>query len=209
LAIIYFSGHGTFIEDNNGDEKDDCWDELFVTYDSKCNSNPKDDDGWRDDDFVKLANDLPTNRVLTVMDTCYSSGMLLGSSLPHPLLANARSKFLVKGDYGTADICPRSDEKSVLEKEVGNLDSLKGLLLAAADEGQTAQELSAGGLFTVKLVEQLGQSADFKEAFLKTTQEVQEMTQKTKSPQTPQAEGNWKIVEENRRIRLSIWEILN
>jgi hypothetical protein len=201
LVIIYFSGHGTFIEDNNGDEADR-WDEILVTYDSQCkkkvkDDKVKDDDGLRDDYFVKLVNHLPTDRVLTVMDTCFSSGMVLGSSLPNPLLANARSKILVKGECGTQAPSLQSDKKNLIKNEVGNLDSLKGLLLAAADEKQNAFEIEKGGLFTVEFVEQLRQYADLKKAFEQTVQQVQEITRESKSPQTPQAIGKWEILEEN------------
>jgi len=110
VVIIYFSGHGTFIEDNNGDEKDG-WDEILVTYDSQCKKKVKDEDGLRDDYFVKLVNRLPTDRVLTVMDSCFASGMVLGASLLNPLLVNARSKFLVKGIWGTQ--APKFGEKPI------------------------------------------------------------------------------------------------
>jgi hypothetical protein len=196
LVIIYFSGHGTFIEDDNGDEKDG-WDEILVTYDSQCKKKVKDDNGLRDDYFVKLANNLPTDRVLTVMDTCFSSGMVLGSSLPNLLLANVQSKFLVKGEFGTQAPRPQSDKKILIKNEVGNLDSLKGLLLAAADEKQNAFEIEKGGLFTVKFIEQLRQYADLKKAFEQTKIQVLEITEKSKSPQTPQAIGKWEILEEN------------
>jgi hypothetical protein len=193
LVIIYFSGHGTFIEDNNGDEKDG-WDEILVTYDSQCKEKVKDDDGLRDDYFVKLVNRLPTDRVLTVMDTCFASGMVLGASLLHPLLVNARSKFLVKEPWGTQG--PQFGEKPI-KNDVGNLDSLKGLLLAAADEKQTALEIEKGGLFTFKFVEQLSQYADIKKAFEQTAQQVQEITRNSQSPQTPQAIGRWEILEDS------------
>jgi len=193
LVIIYFSGHGTFINDTSGDEKDG-WDEMLVTYDTKCKKKVKDDDGLRDDYFVKLVNKLPTKHVMTVMDTCFSSGMALGSSHPNPLVANAQSKFLVKAGWGIPKLHSPAATKNTIKKEVGRLDSLKGLLLAAADEKQTALEIPEGGLFTVKFVEQLSQHADLKKAFIQTAQQVQEITQRSQFPQTPQAIGRCEIL---------------
>jgi len=197
LVIIYFSGHGTKITDNNGDEKDGA-DEMLVTYDSKCKSKPKKDNGWRDDDFVSVVNNLPTARVLTVMDTCYSSGMILG---PNSLqLKNARSKFFVKGELGVIEHNSKPDKSNVIRTEVGNLDSLKGLLLAAASEKQEALEVDEGGLFTIKLLENF--SNDLKQAFLQAVEYIETGTQNT---QMPQAVGNWDIIEEHP----SIWDIAN
>ncbi|HDN27419.1 MAG TPA: caspase family protein [Thioploca sp.] len=199
LAIIYFSGHGTRMRDNNHDEQDG-WDEALVTYDikGKHRYDIKDDDGLRDDRFVELVNALPTDRVLTVMDTCFSSGMYLGHSTPDVLLANARRKFLVKGPLGTQEPRFESNKNTVITHEVGNLDSLKGLLLAAAGEKEAALELpKQGSLFTLNLVEQLQMNADLKQAFNRTAKQVRETTKHRQLPQTPQARGNWEILEEN------------
>ncbi len=193
LVILYFSGHGTFIKDNDGDEKDG-WDEILVTFDSHCKTPVKDEDGLRDDYFVKLVNELRSDRVLTVMDSCFASGMFLGPSRSNALLANAQSKFLQIGWWGTEEPRIEADERILIKNEVGNLDALKGLLLAAADEKQTALEIpEKGGLFTFIFVEQFRQYADFKKAFVQTTQAVQKMTRKS---QSPQAIGRWEILEE-------------
>ncbi|HID98820.1 MAG TPA: hypothetical protein EYP59_00830 [Thiotrichaceae bacterium] len=193
LVIIYFSGHGTFIKDNDGDEKDG-WDEILVTYDSHCKTPVKDEDGLRDDYFVKLVNELRTDRVLTVMDSCFASGMFLGQSRSNPLLANARPKFLQIGWWGSQEPRLEADDKRLIKNEVGNLDALKGLLLAAADEKQYALEMpEKGGLFTFMFVEQLSQYADFKKAFVQTARKIQDMTRQS---QSPQAIGRWEILEE-------------
>ncbi|MDM8566919.1 caspase family protein [Candidatus Halobeggiatoa sp. HSG11] len=78
-VIIYFSGHGGHIQDNNGDEKDG-WDEALITYDikGKDDDNVKESDVLRDDHFIAQVNKLTTAKVLTVMDTCFSSDMYLG-----------------------------------------------------------------------------------------------------------------------------------
>lgn len=192
LAIIYFSGHGSWVGDNNGDEKDRR-DEVLVTYDVKCKHryDVKEEDSLRDDRFVQLINTLPTDRVLTVLDTCFSAGMYLGPNNPEPLPSKALSKFMVKGPFGNQDSSSAYHANNLIENEVGNMDSLKGLLLAAATEEEKALEISKGGLFTLKLLTQLQKYANWRTAFKQATKQIQ----KHKPPQTPQAIGKWEILE--------------
>jgi hypothetical protein len=197
LVIIYFSGHGSQIADDNGDERDG-WDEALVTYDIKGKSNDdvKATDILRDDRFTALVNALPTDKILTVMDTCFSSGMYLKKSSSNSLLAKARSKFLVKGEIGTQ--APRLQTNSAIKNENGNFDPLKGLLLAAAAENEKALEIpNQGGLFTIEFVQQLKKLGDIKPAFEQAAQQVKEKTQNGKFQQTPQAIGKWEVLEVN------------
>jgi len=72
LVVIYYSGHGAKIGDNNKDNKDevDGQDEAFVPYDAT-------ELGikylLRDDDFSKLIEKIPTQHILTVIDACFSA----------------------------------------------------------------------------------------------------------------------------------------
>ena len=195
LVIIYFSGHGSHVADDNGDERDG-WDEALVTYDIEGKTNPKATDVLRDDHFTMLVNALPTDKVLTVMDTCFSSGMYLKKSSSNSLLAKARSKFLVKGEIGTQ--APRLQTNSAIKNENGNFDPLKGLLLAAAAENEKALEIpNQGGLFTLRFVQQLKKLGDIKPAFEQAAQQVKEETQSGKFKQTPQDIGKWEVLEVN------------
>jgi len=101
LVIIYFSGHGSYIYDYNGDEEDGK-DEILISYDVKGKNEDNIDlnsDVIVDDNFTALVNALPTARILTVMDTCFSLGMYLGQQdQPN---SNARIKSFVKGEIGT------------------------------------------------------------------------------------------------------------
>jgi len=68
------------------------------------------------------------------------------------------------------------------------------LLLAAASEDQKALEIpNQGGLFTTKFVQQLKEQRDIKQAFMQTVPQVQ--TQSKMFQQTPQAIGEWEVVE--------------
>lgn len=188
LVIIYFSGHGGHIQDDNGDEKDG-WDEALITYDiqSKKDIDVKASDVLRDDHFIALVNKLTTAKVLTVMDTCFSSDMYLGQS--QLTSNNVRIKSLVKGEIGTQ--LPKLSKNK--NRIAGDFDTLKGLLLAAASEDQKALEIpNQGGLFTTKFIHQLKEHGDIKQAFVQAVPQVQ--TQSNKFQQTPQAIGKWEVI---------------
>lgn len=145
LVILYFSGHGSHLPDDNGDEQDR-WDETLVTRDVEGKDYPRAKDVLRDDQFTALVNALATDRILTVMDTCFSSGMYLAKTeKTNPLLANARSKFFVKGEIGTQMPRDQANQDNLIKNEVGEFDALKGLLLAAASENKNALEIYPHG----------------------------------------------------------------
>ena len=194
LVIIYFSGHGTQITDDNGDEQDGA-DEVLVTYDIKCKRKIIKDDYWRDDNFVSSVNSLVTNRILTVMDTCHAAGAILGPSSPQ--LKNSRSKYFVKGIFGDVEHTYYPD--NIIKNKTVNFNTLKGLLLAASGEAQEAREFpDKGGIFTANFLENFNKN--FKRAFLQT---IKDTKKDTKNSQIPQAIGNWEVIEES----LIIWDI--
>jgi PKD repeat protein len=67
LLLVYFSGHGTYYEDGNGDEADG-YDEALLFYDY---TNP-----MLDDTLALLLEQLPTQRLAVIVDACYSGGQL-------------------------------------------------------------------------------------------------------------------------------------
>lgn len=70
LVIIFFSGHGSQIEDIDGDEIDSL-DECLLPYDynSKDNSSV-----IVDDLFAYWVRNLRSNKILIIFDNCYSGG---------------------------------------------------------------------------------------------------------------------------------------
>jgi len=125
-VFIYFSGHGTKLVDHSGDERD-CYDEAFVTV----NNSGKGIEFLSDDAFVYLVNKIKTNKIITVIDTCFASGLLRGAC------QNAKSKFWnSKPKYKTCRVRNQFQP------------TLNGILYSAAKEDQAAWELRDGGLFT-------------------------------------------------------------
>ncbi len=130
-VFIYFSGHGAKLIDRSGDEKD-CYDEAFVTVHYSGTGI----EFLSDDAFVYLVNKLKTQKILTVIDTCFASGLLRGTC------QYTKSKFLKTTKQQKHKVC----------KVTRRLKPLKGILYAAAKEDQAAWELRDGGLFTSTFV---------------------------------------------------------
>ncbi|GAB3991958.1 hypothetical protein GCM10028807_23690 [Spirosoma daeguense] len=87
LVIVHFAGHGQQISDNNGDEKDDAWDECFVPFDAPVSLKiaPKylGEKHIRDDLIGMWIRDIrqrigPGGHLLLLMDTCYSGDISRG-----------------------------------------------------------------------------------------------------------------------------------
>ena len=74
LVLIFFSGHGSRVPDDNGDEADG-WDEGFVMFDVQDAGYASSDHLVRDDQFTSWLDGLATDRVLTVIDSCFSAGL--------------------------------------------------------------------------------------------------------------------------------------
>lgn len=125
-VFIYFSGHGAKLVDHSGDERD-CYDEAFVTV----HYSGKGIEFLSDDAFVYLVNKLKTKKILTVIDTCFASGLLRGTC------QHTKSKFLKS-----------TKQKHKVCKVTRKSKRIKGILYAAAKEDQMAWELRDGGLFT-------------------------------------------------------------
>lgn len=190
-VLIFFSGHGSHVPDDNGDERDG-WDEVFVTADAQ-NEYPKREDVVVDDNLVRLINALPTEQVITFIDACHSGGMYKDKDV---LLAQARIKFLMKGDLGT--ILPAANHQNVKVETAGGLEHIKGVVFASAQENQEAREYpNKGGFFTTIFLQNLAMypNASLVEVFQYTALEMRKRTENSKSPQYPQKMGDISLVK--------------
>ncbi|MDD4903053.1 MAG: caspase family protein [Candidatus Bipolaricaulis sp.] len=86
LVFVYFSGHGSFVQDRDGDEVDgDRLDEVLLPYDAVLG----DESTYILDDLLGyMVSRLPVGPVAIIVDSCHSAGQ--GKSVPAPGL-------LVKG----------------------------------------------------------------------------------------------------------------
>lgn len=199
LVLIFFSGHGSTIEDDDGDEADGL-DEVFVMYDAQDVAYPSVQHVVRDDEFAAWVGRLSTGRVIVFIDACHSGGL-------RKSLTNARTKFFVGGDLGQPPragswqqktmTLPRKDLAGGVDGSrslTGTQSAVKGLVYAAAQENEYALEVADGGLFVTRLLQQISQArnARLADLFAETQQVVR---RDSGGQQTPVAVGDTRLGE--------------
>jgi hypothetical protein len=165
-VFIYFSGHGTKTLDDNNDENNnltDCYDEAFVIFDNKISRKP---DFITDDHFVKQVNKINTNHIITVIDSCFSGGMLRGTQN----CLDMKSKLWFMDDK--SDALPGKDCPST------NIKRLQGTAYMASKEYQLAWEFDKGGVFTTFFIENMqnNPNAELNKIFDRTAKQVSRKT---------------------------------
>ena len=198
LVVIFFSGHGSTIADDDGDEADRL-DEIYVTYDVQGSRYPSAEQVVRDDEFAAWIGRLPTDRVIAFIDACHSGGL-------RKSLTNGRTKFFVGGALGQPPAQSGWQQKvmSWLPKDLASGSENQssqaqaaqqgggGLLYAAAQENEWALEVTDGGLFVTQFLKQLSQAqqARLSDVFESTRQAVQRVSG---GQQTPTAVGDTQL----------------
>lgn len=150
-VFLFFSGHGSKKQDLNNDEgpQKNCYDEAFVIL----MDGGQRTDTVTDDNFVDWVENIQTDQIITVIDTCFASGMLRGEKL----CQKAKSKFI------------RRNENEYLESKdckPSSLKKLKGVLYAASKEHQNAWEIRDGGIFTTTFVKNISPKKSLLESLL-------------------------------------------
>lgn len=139
--LLYFSGHGTQIQDDNGDEADGL-DEVWLLYDTRLGQDQKLHNSWRDDALDHALSVLPGRKIMVIVDSCSSGDSSKGINsaaesrlFPMPIVSAPTSEIQGKGIGGIA-VDP----------------SLNHILLTASLPYQTAYSHHInGGYFTTSL----------------------------------------------------------
>lgn len=165
LVLIYYSGHGTKIKDDNGDEADG-YDEALVPYDLENDNNLNNEHAYiRDDELKQWLKSLKAGAVVTLFDACHSGGL-------HKSFLNARRKFFTKGGLaaqGAKAMSKDGTPRDIVDEGLSNNSGTKYIMLSAANEMQFALEIpDKGGVFTYGLLQELqkeGKYGDWNEMF--------------------------------------------
>lgn len=191
FVVIYYSGHGAQIPDDDGDESSDGKDEAFVTYDVEGKQKPTPADLVRDDEYAAWVNALKTNQVLSVIDACHSGGLTRGFG---EVVMGANPKFYIMPESANTG-APGVAAKSFSLKGLSLGKAMpKGTTLAAAREDQSALEGATGSIFTLALMETLNtqRSGTMADVFSVASQTV---NARTESRQTPVMAGERTVAE--------------
>jgi hypothetical protein len=110
LIYIHYSGHGSQVEDKNGDEKDDNMDETIVPQDSRTSDEARD---ITDDELAQVLARLESRYTLIVLDSCHSGTatrdvVLRTRSIP------ADKRVSLYPSMGSRSIVPVIGERHVL-----------------------------------------------------------------------------------------------
>jgi len=160
--LIYWSGHGTRIADDNGDEVNDGMDAVLIPYDAQFNDHGLDRDSVvTDDTFGRWLQDLDDRRILVILDSCFSAGQSSNIDAPQSRLnvtqitASPRSpadSFNLEfsrardiGQRGLALLTASSADEQSYEREEGDLSVMTHFLIQRLKSTPTSVTLS--GLF--------------------------------------------------------------
>jgi len=144
-VFFYFSGHGSYVPDKDGDEADgDRLDEVLLPYDAVLGR----EDTYIIDDYLGwLVSRISANSVAIIIDSCHSGGQ--GKSVPAPgLLAKGAGDSMVKdiftdrgGGAGRALLSAcQSGEVAFEDKDLGH-----GVLTFFVLQGMESREADANG----------------------------------------------------------------
>jgi hypothetical protein len=153
LVVFFFSGHGMQAPDDDGDEADG-YDEYIVPHDVDTSGSWAPETAIRDDELQGWLEQLGSSRVVVIIDTCFSGGMLHS-------VDDGTIKTLVTGPDGGP-----GGEAAQVQLGSGfaqDLQSTGYLVLMATAENQNSWEFGAlgNGVFTYYLLEGLrSESAD-------------------------------------------------
>jgi len=159
-VYIYFSGHGSRINDIDGDESDGV-DEFLVTY--EFNHKTPTDGVLLDDEFNVLLTSIPSNNVIAVVDACHSGTISRGldwvtlsnrsmgeekgvkkflsyPGMPSPTLSNEKDS-----DTSERSLFASFTNKSGAKQKSGNMNYVT---ISAAQDNESAIATSKGSIFT-------------------------------------------------------------
>lgn len=163
--LFYYTGHGSKIKDQDGDESDGL-DEMLLTYDSRFEMSLDSDErlptsGLRDDMFYQLISKSPTQDNFIIIDSCFSRTAVRGAQS----ISSSSVRFVVhpisKKKLITKSYLPKSLREKVdcFLKIRPQLNNSNFIALSAAGDCQEALFLKKdGSLFTKALHESVKES---------------------------------------------------
>ena len=151
-VVIYYSGHGSKIPDDNGDESDGK-DETFVPSDYGRNGK-RNSDMLRDDEVADALKRISDRRVVFIADSCHSGTVTRSlESVSFSPFETAKPRYLPQDlpRAATRSIGIVRDEEPISQ----DIDDHVHLTLSAALPYQLAWEENGSGIFTSYLIEAL------------------------------------------------------
>jgi uncharacterized caspase-like protein len=156
-VLIYYSGHGTNVHDESGDEDDDRVDEVLTMHDLAIvrRSEKATLSGvMLDDRFAEILKQIPSKNVLVVVDACHSGTATKDLTLRSAKLGERHGVY--KAFYYPG--MPKSTKGNIVPvQRKSTQDSFVALTAARDDEKAVATE--KGSVFTLGIHEAIRQAA--------------------------------------------------
>ena len=148
-VLVYFSGHGAHVRDDNGDEGDGR-DEILVLHDTRVEGGGL-RNFLRDDEFGALLGGIGARNVLVLIDACHSGTAtkairLVGETGKSKYFPNPALPFQGGGD------------PDVMDKNIAAIGRANHVLLSAAADNELAQATNNGSAFTLGVSETVGKA---------------------------------------------------
>jgi hypothetical protein len=201
-VIFYFSGHGSFIRDVDGDETEDHVDEVLVAHDMQVVRH----DGRAtlkgvvsDDRIAEAIKRSASRRYLTIVDACHSGTVSRDLFLTKNLTMTGDEIFEKSFTYedmpvGFGPVLDR-DVPVAREDDGSAASEYSFVSISAAGDAEKAIGTSRGGMFTIGFSEAIKASANADEpiSLIRARDEAARFIRERLDPErvhTPQVTGN-------------------
>ena len=148
VCLFFFSGHGTNGLDISPFDETDGLDEYLCAYDGNI----------RDDELSSWLGELPTTKVIVILDACFSGGQIKG-----PLDGDARVKCLLGTQHGVLKGDGFATDFKRIEGAKDMSQNPGCVVVTASEEGESSWEfpIISNGLFTYCAVAAINNFADW------------------------------------------------
>ena len=150
-VVFYFSGHGSYVPDFDGDEPDGV-DEVLVTHDVRTvmeNGRKSLNGVVKDDVLNDLLSKIPSRNILTIVDACHSGTSTRSFDLDDKSLTADpvyAKTFMYEGMPQGNDSARTRGIEMVSADPASNFNFVS---ISAADDDEKAIGTSKGGMFTI------------------------------------------------------------
>ena len=200
-VLIYFSGHGSQVPDENNDEKDK-FDEVLLLYDTTLsvkNGRQTLEGVLHDDRFHKMLAQIKSRNILVILDACHSGGATRSLKLtPRSIPVNdAQVKYFYYSPM--LETAGGSGRFDVMEPSASSDFEGRYVAMTACRDDEKTVATSQGSIFTLGLHQALrsaaraGISISPEELQRQTTRYIQEQIRSDVVVFHPQIEGHKKL----------------
>ena len=155
VFLLYFSGHGTTGPDIEFLDEADGLDEYLCSYGSTVS------EFIRDDELSDWLSALPMDRIIVMLDTCFSGGQIKNVAEGAEVKSINQGPAPRSGDGFASDL-ERINQRAIGPQDLNDLDK-QIVVLTASDEDEYSWEFGAPlyhGLFTYYLLQALDGAGD-------------------------------------------------